>query len=158
MGFWDKVKSVKNMVTGGAAKVHVEFMEHERELGEPFNVKITAHVKDADLSINGVYLKLRAEERIEADGIEVEYEHGEQEVEREIVRKSVTTFQHEINVSGPEDLTANETYEWEVEIVIPDNLNGTYRGQFAWHEYALFAGLDATGNDPDSGWVGFEIY
>ncbi len=158
MGFWDKVKSVKNMVTGGGAKVYIEFLDDELSLGEPFHVKIIAEVSSTDLDIRGVYLKIEAQERIEAEGIEIEYEGGEREVEHEIVRKTVETFRDEIRVSGPETLAANETYVWETEITLPENLNGTYHGVHAWHEYAMFAGLDAPGNDPDSGWVGFEIY
>lgn len=158
MGLWDKVKSVKNMVTGGGAEVSVIF-EHERQtLGEPFRVLIRAEIKDADIEIEKVYLNVRAAEHIEADGIEIEYEGGEQEIEREIVRKQTETFRLQVEVAEAQTLSANESYEWQAEILIPEELNGTYEGKFAWHVYELFAGLDAPGNDPDSGWIPFEIY
>jgi len=156
MGFWDKVKSVKNMVTGGAADMEV-MLPDERSLGEPFIVRISAIMK-GDLNISKVYLKIRAMEYIEADGVEIEYEHGEQEIEREIVRKSTETFHQDYNVSGPEELEEGETYTWEYEVVLSDDLNGTYQGVHALHQWEIYAGLDAMGNDPDTGWRTFEIY
>ncbi len=156
MGFWDKVKSVKNMVTGGAADMEVSLSD-ERSLGEPFMVRISAIMK-GDLKISKVYLKIRAMEYIEADGIEIEYENGEQEVEREIVRKSTETFHQDYNVSGPEELDEGETYTWEYEVILSDDLNGTYQGVHALHQWEIYAGLDAMGNDPDTGWRTFEIY
>ncbi|PWJ42797.1 sporulation protein [Sediminitomix flava] len=158
MGFWDKVKQVKNMVTGGAAEVVVLFHENELELGKPFNITIKAQVKDVDLAIDKVYLKLRAEERVEGEGVEIEYEEGETEIEREIIHLRTTTYEDKLMVEGPMTLEAQQVYEWNVQLVIPEDLNGTYKGKFAWHEYALFAGLDAAGNDPDSGWVPFDIF
>ncbi|MEH0155918.1 hypothetical protein V6R21_17360 [Limibacter armeniacum] len=159
MGFFDKLKAVKNMVTGGAAEV-VASIEHDGELsvGEPFNIKVQALTKDADLKIGKVYLKLRAVEHIEAEGIEVEYEGGEREVEHEIVKKTVETYNHEILVDGPQTMEANETYEWNVEVTIPEKCNGTYNGVHAEHRWMFFVGLDAFGNDPDSGWIPFDIY
>ncbi|GAA4852077.1 hypothetical protein [Algivirga pacifica] len=159
MGLFDKIKSVANMVTGGAAEV-VASIDHDGELvlGEPFKIRVQALAK-SNLSIDKVYLKLKSEERVEVEGIEVEYEEdGEREIEHTIARKTTVTYEHELLVAGPQTLNDGETYEWEIEVSIPENNNGTYRGIHAKHEWKFFVGLDAFGNDPDTGWIPFEIY
>lgn len=156
MGFWDKVKSAGSALTGGSADVKV-FVNGEPVLGEPFHVTISAQMK-GDLKVNRIYLLMKAWEEVKADGIEIEYENGQQEIEREMVHKIVDTFNTEIDVDGAQELETGETYEWTVEVNVPTDYNGTYRGVHARHEWQLYAGLDAFGNDPDSGWVGFEIY
>lgn len=157
MGFWDKVKSVGNMITGGAAEVMVT-VDNDAEIGEPFNITIKAGVKDQDVKIDKVYLKIKSFEEVKAEGVEIEVEDGETEIEKEMVHKIVETYATEIAVDGPQTLEGGQTYEWTVEVVIPDNNYGTYKGPHARHEWQLFAGLDAFGNDPDSGWLTFEIY
>ncbi len=57
-----------------------------------------------------------------------------------------------------QEIENGETKTWTVEVTIDPENNGTYRGVHARHEWQAYAGLDAFGNDPDSGWVGFEIY
>ncbi len=156
MGFFDKLKAVGNAITGGAANVSI-VVDGEPVLGEPFNVIITADVK-SDVKVDKIYLLVKAWEEVKAEGVEIEYEDGEMEVEKEMVHKVVDTFNAEIAVDGAQELSAGEKYEWVVEVNVPTEHNGTYRGVHARHEWQLFAGLDAFGNDPDSGWVGFEIY
>lgn len=156
MGFWDKVKSAGSALTGGGAIVRV-FVDGEPILGEPFHVIVSAEMKK-DMKVNKIYLYVRAYEEVRADGVEIEYENGRQEVEREMMHKIVDTFNTEIVVDGSQELEGGETYEWTVEVNIPTDYNGTYRGVHAKHEWMVYAGLDAFGNDPDSGWVGFDIY
>ena len=158
MGFWDKVRSVTDKITGKGADVDVVFPDQDLELGEPFTIRVVAKIGPNDIEVKNVELKLEAHEHIEAEGIEVEYEDGEQEVEHEVVRKDSLTYEDEVEVPVGETLEAGETYEWEVELTIPEELNGSYQGVFANHEYAALAVLDAPGNDPESDWVAFEIY
>lgn len=157
MGFWDKVKSAGSALTGNSADVKV-FVNGEPILGEPFQITISAHMK-SDLKVNRIYLLMKAWEEVQAEDVDVEYHNGHQEVERELVRNVVDTFNQEFDVDGAQELQEGETYEWTIEVnVSADDHNGTYRGVQARHEWQLYAGLDAFGNDPDSGWVGFEIY
>ncbi|GLS24292.1 sporulation protein [Marinibactrum halimedae] len=158
MGIWNKVKAVKNMMTGGGAKVSIVSEQETLRLGEPFTLTVRVEVADNDINIDKAYLLIRSVERIEAEGIEIEYEDGEREVEHEIVRKSTETFNADFEITGEQTLSANEVYEWSTEITLPVELNGSYQGKYAWHTYTMFAGLDALGNDPDSGWISFEIY
>jgi hypothetical protein len=149
MGFFDKL-------TGGAAEVRVAVLG-EPILGEPFQVEISA-AATSGFKINKVYLLVKAWEEVKAEGVEIEIEDGELEVEKEMVHKIVDTFNAEIEVDGTQEIDSGETKTWTVEVTIDPENNGTYRGVHARHEWQLYVGLDAFGNDPDSGWVGFEIY
>lgn len=153
MGFFDKLKSIKNAVTGGSAKV---FLSSEYlTIGEPFEVTVRAEVADAPLKIDRVYLKIVGSEEIEVPDVDVIYdEEGDVEGRRvETVRAEVETVSLEIHVADGEELEANGSYEWKVEVQLPPNAQPIFRGKYCQHTYAAFAGLDAFGNDPDSGWV-----
>ncbi|MDW7693007.1 hypothetical protein R9C00_10245 [Flammeovirgaceae bacterium SG7u.111] len=159
MGFWDKVKAVKNMVTGGAATVYVEVQE--AKLGEPFKVVVKANVKDQDLSINGVYLKVRGMEKVTVPNVRVPADvdfDGDFEIVGTDLHRSAVTNEFEQNINGPQELEANQEYVWEAEITLPQGALPSYRGFNAAHEWEIFAGLDARGNDPDSDWVDFVAY
>lgn len=157
MSLWKKVKSVKNMVTGGAAELDLEIIS-EPILGQHFTVLVKAVVKQDSLNAKAVYLKIRGNERIHAEGVEIEYEDGEREVERTVVNKNTVTFQETITINLDQPLSSDQSYEWEFDVFMSDELNGTYNGTHAWHNYQMLAGLDAPGNDPDTNWLDFEIY
>ncbi len=148
MGFFDKLKAMKNAVTGGAAKVEVETGDGA-ELGEPFAVKVRATAK-ADLNISSVYVIVRAVEQVtvpDERGRIPDEIHGEYE-----------TFEDRVEVTGAQELKAGEQYEWECEITLSDDdCNPTFDGEICQHIWQIQAGLDAKGNDPDSGWVHFVI-
>ena len=154
MGLWDKIKSVKNMVTGRGAQVFVT-VDEEPAMGEPFKVYIKAIIKDADLKIDKVYLNIKAEERVTVYDVDV---FRNDEVYTEEVTNITETYRSEDVVSGPETLEANKEYNWEFEVVLSDDLSSTYHGENAIHEWKFFAGLDAFGNDPDSGWITVDIW
>ncbi len=157
MGFMDKLKSLKNAVTGGAATVSVEIPDIRRD--EPFTVKVTANIDSAELKINKVYIKLRCDENVQVPDVDVAADQdGEMQVRQEIVTASVDIIFMEIEVSGAETLEANQEYTWEAEISLPDDAPATYRGTNAHIIYVLEAGLDAFGNDPDSGEIEFEVF
>lgn len=158
MGLFDKIKQIKNFVTGGGATVSVRPAESVSNGHEPIKVVIEVQVQDTDINIRNVYLKIRAIEEVVARDVDfAREEDGELRSYQEDVTNTVETFDDQIEVSGPETLSAHETYEWETEFELPTDANGTYRGINAAHEWAIYAGLDMSGNDPDSGWVEIEI-
>jgi hypothetical protein len=53
MGFFDKVKAMKNAVTGGAAKVSIDC--GKLSFDEPFNIVVRAKTEDAPVKISRVY-------------------------------------------------------------------------------------------------------
>ena len=62
MRFLDKVKSLKNAVTGGAAKVTVD--ADSFAFGEPFLIHITAVPQGGDVKYDRVYVEVRGYERV----------------------------------------------------------------------------------------------
>ena len=154
MGFFSRLTSA---ITGGSAKVHLEI--EEPALREPFIVKITAEVGDNELEISKVYLWVRAEEEVEIHDIDIAVREGDGVLVRnENVKAETETLRLEIEVSGEETLDGGQTYEWECEIVLPEDALPTFHGVNAHHVYTVQAGLDCFGNDPDSGWVEIEVY
>ncbi|SHO57377.1 hypothetical protein [Vibrio quintilis] len=152
MGFFDKVKAIKNMVTGGAAKVYLECPHITYD--EPFTVKVKVETLDAPVKISNAYLHLRGCEEVRVPDIDVAYERdGELETRREIVTESTDTVNLEIVFANAQELEAENVYEWEVEVEMPSDAPRIYRGRFCEHTYEVMAGLDCFGNDPDSGWI-----
>ncbi len=149
MGLFDKLKSMKNAITGGAAKVTLS-VDDDLEIGKPFNVHITAQAK-ADVNISSVYVLLRSREETHATD-----DSGR--ISKDIVG-SYDVCEIRFDVSGPQELKNGENYEWDAEITVDeDEYNPTFQGEIMEHVWEIQAGLDAKGNDPDSGWLGVEIW
>jgi len=152
MGFFDKIKSAVNVVTGGSADVSIEFKEVS--FGEAIILTVHATAK-SDLKIDKVYLNIRGLEEVNVDDVDyVDHDgDGDREHCRENVRKHHRTCEIEQVVCGAEQLEAGQSYQWDVEIQLPPHAQAPYHGHYCTHSYEVFAGLDAFGNDPDSGWV-----
>ncbi|WP_309400323.1 hypothetical protein [Cerasicoccus maritimus] len=151
MGLFDKVKSMKDAVTGGGAKV---FAQAEAPvLGQPFTVTITASSTGADVKYDRVYLKVRGIEYIDMHD-NVSFSHDGQSHNKSVhIKKSTTTFEQEFNVAPAGVLPGSATEGWTIDVQLPENAMPSFRGRYARHYYAIFAGLDCFGNDPDSGWI-----
>ena len=161
MGLFDKLKSVGKMITGGGAKVYVEV--GNASVKQPFAVKVKAVVSDSDLKIDGVYLLIRAEEevRVSADSVLESVRQAVKDFAADGRLDGVTereqTCDIRLPVSGPQQLKAGQSYEWETTVSLPSGSAPTFRGRKCQHAWHLQAGLDATGNDPDSGWIEFHV-
>lgn len=156
MGLMDKLKSFKNAITGGGASVRVEVQD--AVIGQPFQIKVYADVSDADLKIDNVYVKIRSRETIVARGVNVAHRQGDGYTSRrEDVRQHHTTFEQNFTVTGATVLEANSNNEWSHEFTIPQGCVPSFNGQQADHNWEIYAGLDARGNDPDSGWQTFRV-
>ncbi|VVS94033.1 hypothetical protein [Desulfoluna spongiiphila] len=152
MGLMDKLKAVKNAVTGGAAKVHVECEGFS--FTKPFTVTVVAQTMDAPVKISRTYLKVQGQEEVEVSDVDVVYDSdGDSRCRSETVRASHVTVDQEYTVVDAQELEANTTYRWEVEVELPEDAPLIYIGCHCKHTYCAYAGLDCRGNDPDSGWV-----
>lgn len=151
MGFLDKLKSAKNALTGGAAKVYVEVGEVVR--GQPTPVVVRA-VAQSDGNVNAVYLLIRAQEEARVEDVDVSRDG---QVHREAVFGRFPTYDTRVELAGAGTLTAGEEIVFEGEIVLPEHLLPTLQGQLIRHSWSLQAGLDMFGNDPDSGWIEFHV-
>ena len=147
MGFWDKVKGAVQAVTGGGAVVKLE--ADEATLGSPLSVQIHAKA-NADIDFSNVYLELRAVEYAEVR--DVDYDHGDGRQYIEYIEGKHESFRQRFEVANAGTLSDGESNSWCVEIVIPNTANPTFEGEMISHKWLILAGLDAYGNDPDSGW------
>jgi len=149
MGFFDKLK---NYVTGGGAKVTVEAVEPSR--GGPFQVKIHAAVGETEVPIQEVYLKVVSLETVVIKDVEIARQvEDKMETVRQDIEKTTTAHDQKIEVEGPQVLQANQEYDWETTVTLPENALPSFYGITAKHEWKILAGLSTSGNDPDSGWV-----
>lgn len=157
MGFFDSLKSAARAVTGGGAEIHVQV--DEVRIGEPFTVTVTA-LANAELKIDAVYVRLRAVEEVRLPAHRVVDRFRGQlgdAVESltgiDVLDDDEETFDQRLDIAGPQVLQEGETYTWAYEITLPPDARPSFHGHLASHEWKIFAGLDAFGNDPDSGWV-----
>ena len=152
MGIFDKVKSIARKLTGSSAKV---FVDCDRiKFGEPFEVRIKAEIQDENIRIDRVYLNVVGTEVVSArDTDVVRDQNGNTNTRNETVELSHETYKDEITVKGASNLVANQTYDWKIQVEIPEGSLPIYHGFNARHSYYIRAGLDMSGNDPDSGWI-----
>lgn len=156
MGFFDKIKSMKNVITGGAAKVYVD--AETPKIGQPFNITVRAQSQGSDVKYDRVYLTIRGQEEIEVPDTDVIYDSdGESQRKTETVYASHTTFEQEMTVSASGEIESDGSDEWTIEVNIPESAPPQYKGRYSSHYYEVYAGLDCFGNDPDSGWVKLNI-
>lgn len=158
MGIFDKLKQVGSFFTNGGATLTIRPVNQVSDGNQPVQLLITCAVDDKDLDVKKVYLQIRATEKVTVRNVEKAKKTGDRvDTKREDVSASSQTYKTEIQLSGPQQLTANQSYEWPAEFQVPAHINGTYRGPNASHEWSVYAGLDVAGNDPDSNWVQIEI-
>lgn len=156
MGFFDKLKAVKNAITGGAAKVYVDCDNFSFD--EPFTVTIRVQTDDAPVKMDRAYLYVRGEEQVEVPDTDVIFdEEGGSQRRVETVYASHETVKLDITAAEGQELEANQSYQWEVEVELPSNAPLIYRGRYCQHLYSIYAGLDCFGNDPDSGWIELNV-
>ena len=149
MGLLSKLKAAKNFVTGGGAEIRIRPVG-EAARGDEMQFEIGCKIKDADMDISRVYVKFRASERIK-------FRDRDADGSSEMERKDSTTFKGEVDVSGPETLSAGGEYSWTGSFRIPPDAKPTYHGIACNHDWEMCAYLDKKGNDPDSGWKSFHL-
>lgn len=140
MGFF---KDLKNKVTGGGATVRVTIPSARR--GQAVPVKVQAIAK-ANGKVSAVYLLLRATE-----SAEFKADNGDK------VSSSKESYANKVTIAGAHDLVEGQTYDFEGVVELPTSCNPSLRGSIINHTWEIQAGLDMTGNDPDSGWQTFDV-
>lgn len=159
MGFFDNLKKIKNYITGSGAELHIAIDNSTLSTEGVVRVKILCQVKDHDILVDKLYVKLKAEEIVRYR------DHGSSHHSGGHVRKTggsmktayATTHQEEIIVDQNFRLDQGGEYEWNAEFLIPADIPGTYNGINARHEWKILAGLSKKGVDPDSGWQVFIV-
>lgn len=147
MGFFS---DLKNKVTGGGAQVNIQVPTVVRGQAAPVRIEVTAK---ANGKVNAVYLLVNAVETCEVKDSDW---NGTKHT-TETVRGRKTSYDNKITVAGPFELQAGQSYSFDARLELPTNVNPSFDGKMIEHVWTIQAGLDMTGNDPDSGWVKFEV-
>ncbi len=150
MGFLDKLKSAVNAVTGNAAKVSLEFQPAAGLAGEPVQVKITATSTGQELKSGGVFIDLRAVEKIKIKG-------GSMVGVPSDVDATNVHFNQQFPVAPAFVLAPNETKVFEGSFTLPANLQPSYATNLVQNTWEIRGRIEATGNDPDSGFLPFRV-
>ena len=144
MGFLDKIKGAVNAVTGGAAKVQIEYDPPTAFPGDTVRVKVTASSTGGEIKSKGIYVDLRAVERVSVS------KRDSEELDRDL-RLSFTTFKDEVKITEDFVLGKDESRVFEGTITMPANVQPTFEGEFVSHAWEIRGRVEARGNDPDSG-------
>jgi len=150
MGFLDKIKAAKNLVTGGGAKVSLQV--GQTSFGQPIPVMVSAQVAGAPVEVAKVYIVVRAVETVN-----LVVRDQDNRNDRDRVHETAEMFRQEFPLTGPMSLPANSQHEWQGQVTLPPTALPTYLGKHARHVWSFQAGLDMRGNDPDSGWIDVQI-
>lgn len=149
MGLFGKLKGMKNALTGGAAEVTVEVSE--APLGGEVTVRVTAQAR-ADFNVRRIYVQVRAVEGALVEDIDVARDGR---VFRETVEGEMCTHDFQVELMEEAALSEGQTYTWDLGFVMPEDALPSFTGRSIRNTWMIRAGLDALGNDPDSGWVEF---
>lgn len=154
MGFFKKVKGAVSKLTGGGAKVTV--MVNGNDLKGDINVTINAEIKDNPIEIKKVYLWVKSMEKIDIPKSSLPQKMRENAAFG--LNLSNDRFpKKEFVVAETQTLEGKQSYTWSIDIKLDGDVVPSYNGHFANHEWLFYAGLDAKGNDPDSGWQKFDL-
>jgi len=152
MGLLDKLKSVTDIVTGGAATVYLKVEDFC--IGETFRVHITVTTSSNPVKFDRGYLQVRGVEEykvIKTRSTEDEYGNYYEE-EYETTEHEETFFFDDV-FSEADTLSEDSTFHFSVNVLIPEGSKECEQGAGYKHYYKFLAGLDTFGNDPDSGWI-----
>jgi hypothetical protein len=146
----DKLKGAVNAVTGGAAKVTLEFEPAVAFAGDTIRVKISATSTGSEVKSKGVFVDLHGVE-------EVTLNRGDAPNLESSVRASKNSFQQEFRVAPEFVLAPNETKLFEGQVQIPSTALPSFDGKLAQHKWQIRGRVEAMGNDPDSGFKPIKI-
>ena len=110
----------------------------------PLVFEISCQIHCCDLELLNIFLKVKALEEVSVHKVATQLNSLQVlESTHEDVRSSHQTFWTQVQVCGPQRLRAGKLYKWQSEISIPPNLNPTYRGYNASHEWSVMLSLSA---------------
>ncbi len=151
------LSKIKNTLTGGWADVFIDCDEGKR--GETLHYTVRCVVGKESIKISRVYIQFEARESIEIPNYRVsDTSSGSSSSNYEHITASEELLEKELTVADAQELEAGQSYTWEGSVDIPDHLPGTFNGKYAAIEWRILAGLDMTGNDPDSGWQAVHVH
>lgn len=156
MGVFDKLKGAVKAVTGGAAKVSIEYPNQTVFPGEPVNVRVTVISTGGEVKSKGVFVDLVGEEHVSAHKQVRCPRCGNQWSEAADVRHEAAKQSFPLSPALV-ILAPNETRMFEGSFQIPGGAQPSYSGPSARFEWSVRGRLDAFGNDPDSGYQSLRV-
>lgn len=141
---------MKDAITGGAAKVSIEYPSQTLTPGESLHVKVTVMSAGGEFKSKGVYVDLIGEEVGSVFGSSRCSKCGQMDSSVRI-KVNKKTFDQSFPIGGALTLKTNETKVFESDIQIPSNAQPSYQGSIR-HDWKIRGRVEAFGNDPDSGY------
>ena len=129
MSFLDSLRRAKNYLSGGGAELQIKLDSKTIHSNSRVGVSIFCAVKEHELFIDKLYLKIRAEETVRyKDYGNYSGSHHHHQHHGQTRTQTVATFKQELTIDENFRLDPNGEYHWEAEFFIPANSYGTYRG------------------------------
>lgn len=155
MGFLDKLKSIKNYITGGGAELFIKM--DESYLRQAFKVSLEIQVKDVDINADQIYLEFKNVESVEVDVKVRDYSNEHSLGNRsKTVSKKHTIVEEKIVLDENVLLEFGESYLYEKEVTLPMEGLPTYIGKNCEIYWTVQAYIEKKGNDPNSKLVVFD--
>lgn len=149
--------NLKNFVTGGGADVSLEVIDKAKR-GSSVTVRVTAVIGQADIEIEHVSVKVVGRESVKIPNVKVAKTVNDVvQIEKKTVDHSENTFDAKSELASEMTLKAAQSYTWETDIELPEDALPTFEGKNAKHTWRAMASLVMRGNDPDTGWLDFEV-
>ncbi len=144
------MKGAMNFVTGGAARVTLEWQPQTAMPGEPLNVRVTATSTGGAIDSGGIFIDVIGSEQIKIPQNALGNNNPQ-------INHRNQTFSHTFQIAGPFQLAPNETKVFDGQITLPPNVQPTFDGPWADHNWTMQGRVEMTGNDPDSGYQQFRV-
>lgn len=151
MGLLDKLKNAANTVSGGAARISLEYEPKVALPGDTLSVRITATSSGSQVKSGGVFVDLRAIETVRLPAVRVAG------TDSSSTRNSYTSYEQQFPIAPAFTLAPNETRVFEGQVRLPSNVQPSFEGHYAQHEWSIRGRAEMTGNDPDSGFVALRV-
>ncbi|MEO0559270.1 MAG: hypothetical protein AAF170_13925 [Bacteroidota bacterium] len=161
MGFFSDLK--KNL-TGGWADLSLSIPSAAR--GEPLTATISFSVRDEPIDVSKITMKVRCQEIVSIPErsmpnrtTHTSGQDGHASSHRPSGPTSVTEtlFTQEVVAAHARSFDSGASETFDLVVSIPAHLPPTLTGRNARYEWSAYASADMRGNDPDSGWVPFEV-
>ncbi len=156
MGLFDKIKGAIKAVTGGAAKVTIEYPQTLLQPNVPMRVRVTATSTGAEVKSGGCFIDVVGSEVIQINDATATG-HGIQPGQHVDIHESNETFKQAFQIAPAFVLAPNETKVFEGAFQLPPGVQPSFQGKHTTHQWTLRGRIEAFGNDPDSGYLPFRV-
>jgi hypothetical protein len=164
MGLFDTFKGMVQAVTGGAARVAIEF-DPLGFAGEDVRVRVSVTSTGGEVKSQGVFVDILGSEQIKVPAASVAsaaqntsrpmaeaLPTGHQSQLARDVEVNHVTCSQSFQIAPAFVLTPGESRQFEGTIRLPQGIQPTYHGRHAQHSWHIRGRLESWGNDPDSGY------